>query len=370
MLLLFVLASFLSALFAAHEGLAWDTFGNTFRWVAIYFLLSRILGTTWRLRIFVFLLLLLNLKLAQFSIRYYFTELSFGRSEQFLSVNGVGAGSTDFFGNPGDFGVAMCVVWPLAGSLLFAECKKIAKIVFLACFVAFFGAILLCGSRGALVGAAAAAAVAWAKNPKRIGGVVMVIFVFLGGYYVLPEANQDRMRSALHWQSDETGRLRMQLWKAGLSMFEDHPILGVGPGNFAPTYSERNERPDPQYRQTYWAPHSIYIQALSEVGLAGSVPLLLAWLFMARLNARTRQHLLTLQPGNRRSFEYRLSVGLDLALVGYLVSGAFLTVLLYPHLWFLLGLSVALHAACLRKQPETSLAELRDEEQNFALAAS
>lgn len=214
------------------------------------------------------------------------------------------------------------------------------------------------------------ALVAWGRNPQRIGGVVMILFIALGAYYVLPEANQERMRSALHWQADETGRLRIQLWKAGLGMFQEHPVLGVGPGNFAPTYLEYYERPDPNTRQYYWAPHSIYVQALSEVGLAGSVPLLLVLLFMARLNARTRQHLLTLQPKNRLSFEYRLSVGLDLALVGYLVSGAFLTVLLYPHLWFLLGLSVALHAASLRKQPEISLAELRSQEHKFALAAS
>jgi putative inorganic carbon (hco3(-)) transporter len=370
MLLVFLLASFLSALFAAYPTEAWIAFSDSFRWVVIYFLISRIPGTSWRLRIFVFLLLLLNLKLAQFSIRDYFSQQSFGRSEQFLSVHGASAGSTNFFGNPGDFGVAMCVVWPIAGCLFFGERNKILRAVFLACFVAFFGAILFCGSRGALVGAAASALVAWGRNPQRIGGVVMILFLALGAYYVLPEANQERMRSALHWQTDETGRLRIQLWKAGLGMFQAHPILGVGPGNFALTYWEYNQRPDPNTRQTYWAPHSIYVQALSEVGLAGSVPLLLVLLFVARLNARTRRHILTLQPNNRQSFEYRLSLGLNLALVGYLVSGAFLTVLFYPHLWFILGLSVALHAACLRKQPEISPAELSSQEHKFALAAS
>src|SRR5262249_39652966 len=157
--------SFLSALFARHPTNAWNAFSESFRWVVIYFLLSRIPGTSWRLRIFVFLLLLLNLKLAQFGIRDYFSQRSF-RSEQYLSVRGIGGGSTDFFGNPGDFGVAMCVVWPLAGSLLFGERNKVLRAVLLACFVAFFGAILLCGSRGALVGAAASTLVAWARNPQ------------------------------------------------------------------------------------------------------------------------------------------------------------------------------------------------------------
>ncbi len=365
----FLLASFLSVLFARSQALAWQAFANAFPWVVIYFLISRILISSWRLRIFAFVLLLLNLKLAQFVIRYYFKELSWGRSESFLSRHGVGAGSTDFFGNPGDLGVAMCVVWPLAGSLLFGEPKKLPRLLLLACFTAFFVAVLLCGSRGAVVGAAATALAAWARNPKRIGGAVMVLFVLSGTYYLLPDANKERMQAALHWQTDETSRIRIELWKAGWSMFEDHPILGVGLGNFALAYHTAYA-PDSTLHPSYWAPHSIYVQALSEVGLAGSLPLLMIWLLFLRLNARTRRHLQASGLGGSRSFEYRLSLGLDLALVGYLISGAFLTVLYYPHLWFLLGMSVGLHAACLRKQPEKGLVELKDQKRKFVLAAN
>ncbi len=74
-------------------------------------------------------------------------------------------------------------------------------------------------------------------------------------------------------------------------------------------------------------------------------------------------------PGGRRSFEYCLPLGLDLALVGYLASGAFLSVLFYPHLWILLGLSVAANTTA-NKQPEEQAAEKQSQERNFALAAS
>ncbi len=366
-LFVFLLACFLSVLSARYQPIAWEGLADVFRWVLLYYLFSRILTNSWRLRILVFLMLLLNLKMAQFAIRYYFMELSWGRSEQFLSVHGVGAGTTSFFGNAGDFGVAMCVVWPIAGSLLFGEPKKLPRLLLLACFTAFFLAILLCGSRGAVAGAAATALAAWGINPKRIGGTVMVLFVFLGAYYFLPEANKERMRSALHWEADETSRQRIELWNAGLRMFEDHPILGVGLGNFTPTY-QTVYAPDSTRNPSAWAPHSIYIQALSELGLVGSLPLLMLWLLFLRLNARTRHHLQALGLGDRRSFEYRLSLGLDLALVGYMVSGAFLTVLYYPHLWFLLGLNAGLHTACLRKQPEIGLAQFRNQKRKFALA--
>lgn len=368
LLVFFLLASFLSALQAVDQMSAWDGFSQTFRWVVIYFLISRIPNSTWRLRILIFIVLLLNLKLAQFSVRSYFGQLGF-RGEEFLSQRGVSGGSTNFFGNPGDFGVAMCVVWPLAGSLLFGESKKVLRIFLVTCFVAFFAAILLCGSRGAVVGAAATALVAWAKNPRRIGGAVMVLVVAVGIYSFLPQANQNRLSAALHWQTDPTGNLRVHLWEAGLRMFAEHPLLGVGPRNYAYTLYESGVRPDPWVRQTYWQPHSIYIQALSEVGLLGTLPLPFLWISMARLNARTRKHLRTLDPHSHRTFEYRLSIGLDLALVGFLVSGAFLTVLLYPHLWILLGLTVALHNTCLRKKPERTEVKLETQERKFALAA-
>ena len=362
----FMLACFLSVVFARHQAPAWDGWIDLFRWFVIYYVISRTLTNSWRLRIFVLLMLLLNLKMAQFAIRSYFMEVSWGRSEQFLSQHGVGAGTTSFFGNPGDFGVAMCVVWPLAGSLLFGETKRLWRLALLGCFTAFLGAILLCGSRGAVVGAIATGLAAWGRNPKRIAGALMILFVLLGTYYFLPEANKARMHSALHWEQDETASLRIRIWKAGWNMFEDHPILGVGLRNFSPTY----EQDYTWVRQKYaWAPHSIYVQALSEIGLAGTLPLLVFWFLFLRLNARTRRHLQTLGLADRRSFEYRLSLGLDLALVGYLVSGAFLTVLFYPHLWYLLGLTVSLHNACLQKQPEPGFAELKDQKRKFALAA-
>lgn len=135
-------------------------------------------------------------------------------------------------------------------------------------------------------------------------------------------------------------------------MFRNNPLLGVGIGNFQTTrlekYAEAGE-PTKAY-----VPHSIYIQVLSELGLAGMIPFLALLVLFFRLNAKSRKILLALGDERRRSYEYCLSRGLDLALIGYLSSGAFLTVLYYPHLWVLLGLSAGLYTACCRIQRETA----------------
>jgi O-antigen ligase len=262
----------------------------------------------------------------------------------------------------------MCVVWPLAGILLLGVKKLTRRLLLLTCFLAFSWAILVCGSRGAVVGVLAAALVAWARNPRRLGAVVLFLLFIPGLIYVLPEASKARFESALHWEQDKTARARIEFWRAGLRMFEDHPFLGVGPANFPPNYADKYARPGDDPGE--WAPHSIYIQALSELGIPGTILFLLLVASCLRLNARTRKYLLEQGSGKPTGFEYYLAMGLDMALVGFLVSGAFLTVLYYPHLWVLLGTSAGLNTAvtarrAVEKIPAT---EPPDRNLNFAEA--
>lgn len=364
---LFVLVCFVSSCFAEYSSQAWDQFLDVLRLVVVYFLIGRVVNSSWRVRAFALVLLLLNLKLAQFAIRSYSAGLAYGRSETFMASRGVGAGSTGFFGNPGDLGVAMCVVWPLAGMLFLGESKKLARLIYLTSFVAFSGAILVCGSRGAFVGAILTGLVAAARNLRRFGIALLFLMLVPGLFYLLPEASKARLRSALHWEADRTATIRMQLWKAGLRMFKDHPVVGVGPANFPPNYADNYAGPGEEPKN--WVPHSIYIQALSELGLPGMIALLLMIGSFFRLNARTLNKYGPLGKGQKRPFEYYLAQGLNLSMVGYMISGAFLAVLYYPHLWILLGLSVGLSTASLRERAAESVAGAESEGPSLALPA-
>jgi O-antigen ligase len=144
---------------------------------------------------------------------------------------------------------------------------------------------------------------------------------------------------------------RIVFWKAGLKMLRDNPLLGVGPRNFSQVRLQ--EYLDFEGPVKAYVPHSIYIQALSELGLLGTAPMVMLWVLVFRLNSKTRKRLLAQDPGNRRSFEYCLASGLDLGMVGYLSSGAFVAVLYYPHHWLILGLSLGLYTACSAKPPQT-----------------
>lgn len=349
---LLLLGALFSVLAAKHLDLAWAGYVDLLKWAVIYFLVGRIVTSSWRFRIFIFLFLLLNLKMAQHAIRYFYAARAYWGNEMIAIGQDAGAGSTGYFANAADFGVAMCVVWPVAVMLLFAKPKKIWQLLLLTSSVVFLVAILVCGSRGAVVGAACVTLAGIVASRRKLAAVLMAVLLIPGIVFVLPKASKQRFESAWHPEGDKTASSRLVFWKAGIRMFRENPILGVGIKNFPVTrleeYSELGET------AKAYVPHSIYIEVLSELGLAGSIPALALVILLFRLNIRTRKHLLALGAERRRSFEYCLSLGLDLALIGYLSSGAFVAVFYYPHLWILLSLSVGLYTACCRIQPQTT----------------
>jgi putative inorganic carbon (hco3(-)) transporter len=366
---LFLVVSFLSCCFARYQSLAWETFSDEVRWGLIYFLIGRVVSNSWRMNVFVMFLLLLNAKLAQFTIRSYFHELASGMPGWYLAKTGIGGLAGGFFANGEDLGLGMVVVWPIAGYILLAQKKTLYKWGMFGIFLLILLAILFCGSRGALVGAGMVAFAAWVRKPNIKAAMLMVLVFVPAVIYVMPQANMDRMRSAEKWENDATASHRILLWKAGMRMFPDYPILGVGPSNYAlvrmTDYSQDDPHPSPTVQ------HNTFVEALTDLGLLGLLCFLALIVLLLRLNAKTRKLLLEAGAGAKESYEYCLALGLDLALVGFLSSGFFHSSLYYPHLWILLGLSVGLHTACAKKRLATASAPgLAEQRSSYALAAS
>ena len=337
----------LSACFAFDSSTAWASIIDLIQWLFIYFLIGRVVNTPWRVRVFTFLLLLLNFKMAQFAMRSYSSAMAYGRSAEFMASQGAGAGSTGFFANAGDFGVAMAVVWPIAAMLIQGERKLIWRVVNYVFVFTYIGAVLTSSSRGALVAMVLTAVFGYARSPKKILGAFFLALTLFASFFLMPEASKKRLESALHPESDKTASTRLYMWKTGLQMFYENPVLGVGPGNYRSVFAANYAQADAPLQ--VYVPHSIYIQSLSELGSLGTLAYILIVFFLWRLNVRTRKFLRARDPDEApRRIEYRLSLGVDLAMAGFLISGAFLTVLYYPHLWVLLGLGVAAYSSATR----------------------
>ncbi len=342
-LLAFALANLVSATFALSSEVAFWQLGFSIPWIIVTFLIGRCATNVRQVRFLVFVLLVLNFKIAQFGIREYVSGRAIGVSQEFLA-RGIGLGANSFFGNSNDFGLAMVIPLALIGGLLLAYKRFKFLIALLSVFV-FLGAIFVSASRGALVGTILVCFFAARKIPRGIFIGAFLLILIVAGYFIMPQANKERMDSAIHFEQDENAKIRLELWQKGLHAFSEHPFLGVGPGNFR-VYGSLyvTGEHSPAKLQQGFAPHSIYIQSLSELGLLGTIPLVFLWVQFFRLNRATRARLEELGVP-RRSYEYCLVYALDLAMIGYLASGAFLTVLYYPHQWVLLGIAAAFNVS-------------------------
>lgn len=358
-LLILIFSILVSASLNAGRAGIWGGVLNVVTWLIIYFMVSRLLTSRWRLQWFVLLLLLLNLKMAQTAIRTYIAGVRSGYSGmQIIKLGGAAMGTgRSFFTNGDDFGMAMCIVFALTWPLFFRKRQKLYQQLFLAiCFAGFLLAVLLSGTRGAVVGATAVVLVALMRSPKKTGAILLLLLFTCSLAFVMPDAGWTRFQNATHWRQDPDVYNRLMLWKAGLYMWADHPAFGVGASEFPHTLISASYLSMSPYGYHATAAHSIYIQAISETGTAGTLLLVLAIVAFFCGNARIRKWALAHSPEGRRSFEYCLSAGLDLAMIAYLVCGAFLAELYYPHLWILLGLGAATNRVCTSKPVERPIA--------------
>jgi len=79
--------------------------------------------------------------------------------------------------------------------------------------------------------------------------------------------------------------IRLELWKLGLTMFKDHPVLGVGPDNIKKVFKKYHPEAI-GYNQTWGSLHNLYIHQAAERGIAGLGALLFLFLslFLFSLN--------------------------------------------------------------------------------------
>ncbi len=168
-------------------------------------------------------------------------------------------------------------------------------------------------TRGAWVGFAAGvlAFLPFARRARWIlvGGLIVLALAALAG----PVNLRQRMASMVD-SNDPTARERVYMWATGLTMWREHPWLGVGPGGVKREYS-RYAMPEAVKKRTGHV-HNTPLQILVERGLVGLAAWLSIWVaFYAHVIALLRR----MPAGARR--ERALVVGSAVAIAGYLVGG-------------------------------------------------
>jgi len=134
---------------------------------------------------------------------------------------------------------------------------------------------------------------------------------------------------------------RQALWASARLMFYDSPIWGVGAHNYGVHLPDYAFDWEPDRRMNVWgkAVHSTYFQLLAEFGLIGVA--LIATTLVLNFRCLNRVVRLGKRKEHLASLGY-LASSLRASWVGFLVSATFLSVLDFPHLYYLTALTVAL----------------------------
>ena len=215
--------------------------------------------------------------------------------------------------------------------------------VLLALFMCVYGvAIVRTESRGALVAlavAACAAVIFGGPARSRIVGTLIIIVAIGVGYYAFaaPADVRERAASTVGGQRDP----RFDTWSIARSMTGDHPILGVGLGNFTVVQSRYlpGQASLVGVRKLHNTPlvaHNTYLEILAELGIVGLA------LFVAIVVSIAGGAIRSLGRISARSPSAELTVrGLIAVLSVFLTAYAFVSGTYAKHIWLLVGVLAA-----------------------------
>ena len=199
------------------------------------------------------------------------------------------------------------------------------------CAVAAIGSY----SRGALLAVGAMLAVLWWKSRQKLLLLLVAVAMIPAVLFYLPERWYQRMDTIATFEQDSSARLRLNAWATMFHLAEDRPIVGGGFDVAEPAVFQKYA-PDPLLPTR--VAHSIYFQALGEHGFVGLALYLLLyllfWRYAGGLGRATRGH---------ADFAWARDFGLmmQVSIVGFLVGGAFLSLVNYDVPYYLIGIVVA-----------------------------
>lgn len=175
------------------------------------------------------------------------------------------------------------LIIPLTLGLFIMEKKKITKCLYILMIITFLIIILYTFSRAALILTAFAFLLFSIKKTSRKYVIPVVCIILLISYFnfskILPFFERYRSLVTINSLLNESSiSNHLRGWRAGLGIFKDHPLTGVGVGMF-PEHYHKYERlvycSHPLYKDELVpmaSAHHILFNYLSETGLIGAIP--------------------------------------------------------------------------------------------------
>lgn len=117
------------------------------------------------------------------------------------------------------------------------------------------------------------------KDKKKIvlGLILLVSFSFAYFQFSPTSIQRFEMISSTEYK-DQPNYERMLMWQSAYNMFIDHPVFGVGVGNYHEEYI--NNYRSPLAREDTWHPHNVLLAMLAQTGIIGGLGYIVLFIYM------------------------------------------------------------------------------------------
>jgi probable O-glycosylation ligase (exosortase A-associated) len=285
---------------------AWHRFNNVTKILLMTFVTMSLVNTRQRLR---GVLLVIALSVGFFGLKGGIFSLRYGGADRIYGPPG------SFLEDNNDFALATVMVLPI----LFYLAKE-TKERWIRWGIGITGllsivSVVFTYSRGGFIGLAASTSVALLKSKKKFLAVILLLVVVSLAFFLVPQQWFDRMQS-IGDQKDESALGRINAWMFAYNLASSR-FLGGGFDTFYPDIFARYA-PNPM---DFHAAHSIYFEMLGEQGFLG-LGLFLTILFSTIFTLQGIRRRYAKWPDMHWAADY--ADMLQIALAGYMTSGAFL----------------------------------------------
>ena len=224
------------------------------------------------------------------------------------------------FEDNNDYALLLNVAAPIAFYVARAEANRWLRRLCYALSAMMMITVLFSLSRGGFLGLCFVLLGLALKSKYKATGMLAVVLIGSITFVLLPNRVVERVgtiRTAT--QADESAQLRFEAWRVSLQIISDYPLLGVGPRNIVELYGRYQPH---QQSGAGRVSHNSFLQIAVDAGL----PALLLFVSLIGLSfvrlRRARQSLKSLSPDSPL---IAYSHGLEVALLGYLISANFLS---------------------------------------------
>ena len=241
--------------------------------------------------------------------------------------------------------LAMVIVIPLMNYLRMQSANTAVRYAILGCIALSAVGVLTTYSRGGFIGLVTILLYSWFKSKRKIVTLIILSLITIPAIQLMPGKWFSRIDTIDNAEEDSSFQGRIDAWEVSLNLALKRPFLG---GGFSAIESYdvtmRYKSPDQELSRGR-AAHSIYFQVLGDLGFVGLFVFLI-YLSIGWLEGRSVIRLTMNQPTLKWASD--MANMIHVSLIGFMVSGAALSVAYFDIALIQVAISSMLHRVVIK----------------------